>query len=243
MPDTNHDFHLDTFEHAALPPGPGEPGGSYCHPTAVLEAGVTVGPGTAIWDNVHVRHHTTIGRDCIVGEKTYLAYYVVVGDRCKINSMVYVCTGVTIEDGVMVAAGTVFANDRTPRATGPDLARLSPSEPDARTLKTRVRQGATIGSNCTIGPGVTVGRFAMIGMGAVVTRSVPDFALVVGNPAAVVGVVCRCGEVLLRHAAKRPPRLRHLGCPECRRGYHTLAGAVVEADPARTPPPAGVGRG
>ena len=67
MPDTNHDFHLDTFEHLALPPEPGPT--SRCHPTAVLEPGVTVGPGTAIWDNVHVRKNTTIGAECIVGEK------------------------------------------------------------------------------------------------------------------------------------------------------------------------------
>ena len=241
MPDTNPDFHIETFEHVTLPP---EPVATYlCHPTAVLEAGVIVGAGTAIWDNVHVRRNTTIGVDCIIGEKTYIAYLVKIGDRCKINSMVYICTGVTIEDGVMIAAGTIFANDRTPRATDPELTRLASSQPDAHTLPTRVRHGATIGSNCTIGPGVTIGRFALVGMGAVVTRSVPDFALCVGNPAAVVGAVCKCGEILLRHPAKKPPRLRKLACAECGRGYHFVAGVVTEADPTRTPPPVGVKRG
>ena len=237
MPDTNHDFHLDTFEYLALPPEPAP--AFFCHPTAVLEDGVAVGPGTTIWDNVHVRRNTTIGRDCIVGEKTYIAYYVSIGDRCKVNSMVYICTGVTIEDGVMVAAGTVFANDRTPRATGPDLARLSSSAPNERTLSTRVREGATIGSNCTVGPGVTIGRFAMIGMGAVVTRSVPDFALAFGNPAVVAGIACRCGEIVLRHPKGRPPRARRVACPECGRVYLASAGGVTEADPNRTPPPVG----
>ena len=157
--------------------------------------------------------------------------------------MVYICTGVTIEDGVMIAAGVVFANDRTPRATDPELRSLASSEPDARTTATRVREGATVGSNCTVGPGVTVGRFALVGMGAVVTRSVPDFALAVGNPAAAVGAVCKCGEVLLRHPAKKPPRLRKLACAECGREYLFRAGLVTEADPTRTPPPAGVARG
>ena len=134
-----------------------------------------------------------IGRDCIIGEKTYIAADVVVGDRCKINGFVYVCRGVTIEDGVMVGANVTFTNDRFPRATTPELDALRPSDLEDETLRTLVREGATIGAGATIGNDLVIGRFAMIGMGSVVTRAVPDFALVAGNPARSLGYVCRCG--------------------------------------------------
>lgn len=167
------------------------------HPTAIVEPGTVIGRGTAIWDNAHIRHSTRIGEDCIIGEKTYVAYGVRIGDRVKINAFVYICTGVTIERGVMVAAGTVFTNDRFPRATTPDLRRLLSSEPDDHTLPTLVREGATIGAQSTIGCGISIGRFAMIGMGSVVTHDVPDFVLVVGNPARPAGYVCACGQPLV----------------------------------------------
>ena len=112
------------------------------HPTAEIEDGVEIGAGTAIWSGVHVRGPgTRIGVDCIVGERTHIAYGVQIGDRVKLNAFVYVCTGVTIENGVMIGAGTIFTNDRYPRATTPDLATLRPSEPDERTLPTLVGEG------------------------------------------------------------------------------------------------------
>ncbi|MCK5944637.1 MAG: N-acetyltransferase, partial [Planctomycetes bacterium] len=126
------------------------------HETAIVEPGVTIGANTSVWDNVHVRRGARIGRDCIVGEKTYIAYDVVIGDLCKLNACVYVCAGVTIEDGVMVAAHTVFTNDLLPRATDPDVTALRSSAPDEQTLATTVRRGSTIGANCTIGPGLTL---------------------------------------------------------------------------------------
>ena len=147
---------------------------------------------------MHVRHSTVIGDECIIGEKTYVAYGVSIGSRVKINAMVYICNAVTIEDGVMISAGTVFTNDRFPRATTPDLKQLRPSDPDEHTLPTLVKEGATVGAGCTIGNDLTVGRFAMVGMGSLVTRSVPDFHLVVGSPARSVGVVCRCGQLVHR---------------------------------------------
>ena len=98
-----------------------------------------------------------IGGDCIIGEKTYIAYDVHIGDRVKINAFVYICAGVRIEDGVMISAGTVFTNDRFPRATMPDLSRLRPSEPDEHTRPTLVREGATIGAGCVIGCDLTSG--------------------------------------------------------------------------------------
>ena len=168
------------------------------HPTAIVESGVIIGPGSSVWDNVHVRHSTVIGDECIIGEKTYIAYGVSIGNRVKINAMVYICNAVTIEDGVMVSAGTIFTNDRFPRATTPDLKQLRSSDPDEHTLPTLVREGATIGAGCTIGNDLTIGRFAMVGMGALITHSVPDFHLVIGSPARSVGVVCRCGQLIHR---------------------------------------------
>ena len=190
------------------------------HPTALIEPDVTIGPGTSVWDNVHVRGPATIGADCIIGEKTYIAYQVTIGDRVKVNAFVYICAGITIEDGVMVSAGTIFTNDRYPRATTGDLSALRPSEPDEHTLETVVREGATIGAGAIIGPGITIGRFAMIGMGSVVTRSVPDFALVAGNPARVTGWVCRCGPPL--------PDAPEPTCRACGRQYRMADGAIVE---------------
>jgi len=175
------------------------------HPTAIIEEGVTLGDGTSVWDNVHIRHGATLGDECIVGEKTYIAYDVVIGNRCKLNACVYVCAEVTIEDGVMVSAHTVFTNDRFPRATTPDLSALRGSEPDEHTLSTRVREGVTIGANCTIGNDLTIGRFAMVGMGSVVTRDIPDFHLVVGNPARSVGVVSRDGPLIHRFSESDDP--------------------------------------
>jgi UDP-2-acetamido-3-amino-2,3-dideoxy-glucuronate N-acetyltransferase len=183
------------------------------HPTAIVEAGVVLGPGTSVWDNVHIRRGAHLGRDCIVGEKTYIAYDVRIGDLCKLNACVYVCAGVELEAGVMVAAHTVFTNDLHPRATDPELRELQTSAPTAATLTTFVRRGATIGANCTIGPGLELGAFCMVGMGSVVTADVPPHALVAGNPARLLGAVCRCGEVVARAVAGALPAGDHrCGC-------------------------------
>ncbi|MBV8949821.1 MAG: N-acetyltransferase [Actinobacteria bacterium] len=204
---------------------------TFVHPRAEIEEGVEIGPGTSIWADVHVRGPARIGRECIVGEKTYIAYGVDIGDRVKLNAFVYVCTGVTVEQGVMIAAGTIFTNDRFPRATTTDLATLRPSEPDDDTLPTLVREGATIGAGCVVGCGLSVGRFAMVGMGSVVTRSVPDFHLAVGHPARPVGLVCRCGQPFLRFDDGAPPDRDDVACAACGRRFAVKAGAVRELDP------------
>jgi UDP-2-acetamido-3-amino-2,3-dideoxy-glucuronate N-acetyltransferase len=198
------------------------------HPTALIEADVTLGEGTSVWDNVHIRRGAKVGDQCIVGEKTYIAYDVVVGNRVKINAFVYLCAGVTVEDGVMISAGTIFTNDRFPRATTPDLTQLRPSDPDEHTRLTRVCQGATIGAGARIGSDLTIGRFAMVGMGAVVTRSVPDFHLVIGSPARAVGCVCRCGEPVCRFEGAKAPDADRLTCPACARTYAVRDGVVIE---------------
>lgn len=203
--------------------------GPTIHPTADVEDGVTVGAGTALWDNVHVRGpNTSIGQDCIIGEKTYLAYGVVVGDRCKINAMAYLPTGVTLEDGVMVGAGVIFTNDRFPRATTADLTLLRSSEADEDTERTLVRDGATIGAGAVIGPGVRIGRFAMVGAGAVVTRPVPDFTLVAGNPARTIGGVCRCGPPFVRVQAGETLPDGGYTCAGCGRAYHVEEAVITE---------------
>lgn len=233
MPDTAPEIALgETLPQTALPSDIAAAfsagSGTQIHPTAMIERGVVLGRGTAVWDNVHIRHDTIIGEECIIGEKTYIAYGVRIGNRCKINSFVYICTAVTLEDGVMISAGTIFTNDRFPRATTPDLRRLRTSDPDEHTRPTRVREGATIGAGCIIGNDLTIGRFAMIGMGAVVTRSVADFVLAVGHPAVAVGAVCRCGQLLLRHPPGLTPVNQALTCCSCGRNYEYRAGQVVE---------------
>ena len=164
------------------------------HPTAIIEDNVEIGAGSSVWDNVHIRRSAKIGKECIIGEKTYVAYEVRIGDRVKINAFVYICAGVVIEDGVMVSAGVIFTNDRFPRATSSDLSQLRSSAPDESTEETLVEAGATIGAGCRIGSDLTVGRWSMVGMGSVVTKSVPPFHLAFGSPARSVGYVCRCGE-------------------------------------------------
>jgi UDP-2-acetamido-3-amino-2,3-dideoxy-glucuronate N-acetyltransferase len=205
--------------------------GARVHPTAIVEDGVRIGEGTSVWDNVHIRGpHTTIGRYCIVGEKSYVAYGVSIGDRVKINAFVYICTAVTIEDGVMISAGTTFTNDRYPRACTNDLSQLRPSDPDEHTLATLVKAGTTIGARATIGPGLELGRFAMIGMAAVVTRDVPDFHLVAGQPARTVGAVCRCGEPFVRAVDGVLPDVQDVACAVCGLRYDVVDNVVIEKD-------------
>ncbi|MCU0527537.1 MAG: N-acetyltransferase [Elainella sp. Prado103] len=200
------------------------------HPTAIIEPKVQIGDGTSIWDNVHIRHSTQIGESCIIGEKTYIAYGVHIGHRVKINAFVYICNAVTIEDGVMISAGTIFTNDRFPRATTPDLKYLRSSDPDEHTLPTLVQVGATIGASCTISNDLTIGRFAMIGMGSVVTRSIPDFHLAIGNPARSVGCVCRCGQLLMRFPTESEFDAE-LTCSSCRLKYTVRNQVVIELTP------------
>jgi UDP-2-acetamido-3-amino-2,3-dideoxy-glucuronate N-acetyltransferase len=202
------------------------PGPAWVHPTAIVEAGVSLGEGTKIWDNAHVRRNARIGRSCIIGEKTYVAYGVTIGDHCKLNASVYVCAQVVIEDFVMLSAHTVFTNDRFPRAGNRDLSDLETSDVTDETLATRVCRGSTVGANATIGPGLVLGSFSMVGMGSVVTRTVPAYGLVVGNPARLVGWVCQCGHPLERFSGRPPEASRVLRCERCSRSFRAGEGDV-----------------
>ncbi len=199
------------------------------HPTSRIEENVSIGPGTSIWDHVHIRSGAVLGRECIVGEKSYIACGVWIGNRVKINAFVYICAGVEIEDGVMVGAGVIFTNDRYPRATSGDLKSLRPSGPDMHTEKTIVRCGATLGAGSTIGCGLEIGRFAMVGMGSVVTKSVPPFCLVFGKPASPRGFVCRCGRPVLKFERIPAQDIPEIVCAGCNREYNLAKGYLTEA--------------
>jgi UDP-2-acetamido-3-amino-2,3-dideoxy-glucuronate N-acetyltransferase len=204
---------------------------AFIHPTAIVEKNVRIGDETCVWDNVHIRRDTVIGRKCIIGEKSHISYDVKIGDLVKVNAFVYICTAVTIEDGVMISAGCIFTNDRYPRATNSDLTTLRDSSPDEHTLPTLVKAGATIGAGAIIGPNLIIGRFAMVGMGSVVTRSVPDFHLVIGNPAKLHAYVCRCGEPVGDPGTQTNPGTQtdiDMRCRVCQRSYRLAQQSVTE---------------
>ncbi len=199
------------------------------HPTAIVEQDVVIGNGSSVWDSAHIRHHTTIGEQCIIGGKSTIAYGVKIGNRCKINSAAYICHGVTLEDGVMISAGVIFTNDRFPRAASPDLTELASSDPNEHTLETLVRCGATIGAGCIIGCNLTIGRWAMIGMGAIVTKDVPDFHLVYGTPARSVAAVCRCGQPIANFS-DLGTEAKTIQCSACNRSYNIENQLVTEVE-------------
>lgn len=159
----------------------------FIHPTAIVDNGASVGPGSKIWHFVHVLSGTTIGAGCVLGQNVMAGPDVVIGDGCKLQNNVAVYKGVTLEADVFCGPSCVFTNVLTPRAFVERKNEFAP---------TLVRRGATIGANATIVCGVTIGQYAMIGAGAVVTKDIPDHALVVGNPSRRIGWVSRTGERL-----------------------------------------------
>jgi UDP-2-acetamido-3-amino-2,3-dideoxy-glucuronate N-acetyltransferase len=153
---------------------------------AVIEEGVTIGRRTRIWAFAHVLKGVTLGEDCNVCDHTFIEGRVRIGNRVTIKCGVSLWDGVVVEDDVFLGPNVVFTNDKRPRSR-----RQPPEYPE-----TLLKQGCSLGANATILPGLTIGRWAMVGAGAVVTRDVPDFALVVGTPARRTGWVCQCGEKL-----------------------------------------------
>ncbi|MEJ5363551.1 MAG: Gfo/Idh/MocA family oxidoreductase [Desulfosoma sp.] len=157
------------------------------HPTAVVDDGVQIGDGTAVWHFSHILSGTVIGEGCNIGQNVVIGPDVTIGRGCRIQNNVSVYKGVTLEDYVFCGPSMVFTNIYNPRAAIRKMDQVRP---------TLVKAGATLGANCTIVCGVTIGRYAFVGAGAVVTRNVPDHALVVGNPARRIGWACECGERL-----------------------------------------------
>ncbi len=173
------------------------------HPTACLDEGVEIGEGTSIWHFSHVLKGSRIGKSCKIGQNVVIGPNASIGEKVKIQNNVSVYEGVTLEDGVFCGPSMVFTNVMNPRSEIPRMTELKP---------TRVKRGATLGANCTIVCGVTIGRYAFVGAGTVVTKDVPDYALVVGNPGRVVGWMCRCGVKLKIKGTKAT-------CPSCGETY------------------------
>ncbi len=162
---------------------------SFVHPTAEVSPNAVFGLGSQVWNSTKIREGAVLGADCHIGCGVYIDTRVKIGDGVKIQNGVSVYEGVTIEDGVFVGPHAVFTNDRYPRAIYPD----GRPRDEWRIVPTLVQYGASIGAGAIIVCGVTIGRWALVGAGAVVTKDVPEHALVLGAPAQVAGYVCRCG--------------------------------------------------
>jgi acetyltransferase-like isoleucine patch superfamily enzyme len=155
----------------------------YIHPTANVSDKARIGDGTKVWINVQIRENAVIGANCILSKDVYIDHSVTIGDRCKVQNSVSVYHGVSIGDDVFVGPNVAFTNDRVPRAFNTDW----------KITETRIANGVSLGANSTIVCGVTVGEFAMVAAGSVVTKDVPPYTLVMGNPARPAGLIDRMG--------------------------------------------------
>ena len=205
------------------------------HATADLEPDVTVGPGSSVWHRAQIRTGARIGAECTLGRDVFIDEGVVLGDRVKIQNGALLYHGVTVGDGVFIGPGAILTNDRYPRAvtsTG-ELAQAA----DWEVSPIRLADGCSIGAGAVVVAGVVVGEYATVGAGAIVTRDVPNHALVVGNPARRLGWVCACGARLVdsngvpmpaepgRYAAHQ-----ELICERCGRVYAYIPDAETLAE-------------
>jgi UDP-2-acetamido-3-amino-2,3-dideoxy-glucuronate N-acetyltransferase len=199
------------------------------HPTADVASSARIGEGTRVWDMVRIREDVVIGRECILGRGAYIDQGVHIGDRVKIQNAALVYHGVRVGSGVFIGPAAVLTNDRLPRAVMPD-GRLAGAD-DWTISEIELADGCSIGAGAIVVAGCRVGAWALVGAGAVVTRSVPDHALVVGNPARQLGWVCRCGRRLC-DAAGLPVGTGHTGeswCPHDGTRYRVVGdGRLVE---------------
>jgi UDP-2-acetamido-3-amino-2,3-dideoxy-glucuronate N-acetyltransferase len=190
-------------------PRPKTPRGYAAHESAYIDEGCAIGDATKIWHFSHVMSGARIGARCNIGQNVVVSSGVVIGDNVKIQNNVSVYTGVTLEDDVFCGPSMVFTNVINPRSHVPRRDEYRP---------TIVRRGASLGANSTVVCGHTIGCYAFVGAGAVVTKDVPDYALVVGNPGRLVGWMCQCG-VKLASGARVP---RTVTCDAC--GCHYTGG-------------------
>lgn len=183
----------------------------FAHPTAVIDEGCTIGKGTRIWHFSHIMSGCTIGENCNLGQNVVVSPQVVLGNNVKVQNNVSIYTGVICEDDVFLGPSMVFTNVINPR---------SAINRRAEYRSTWVRKGATIGANATIVCGIEIGKYAFVGAGAVVTKNVPPYALVVGNPARQTGWMSEYGHKLIFDKAG------YAVCPESGEKYRLFNGAV-----------------
>lgn len=180
------------------------------HESSYIDDNVEIGEGTRIWHFCHIQSGARIGNGCSFGQNVNISRNVIIGNGVKIQNNVSVYEGVEIENNVFCGPSCVFTNDLTPRAEFP--------KGSGNYKKTLIKKGASIGANATIVCGITVGEYAMVAAGAVVTKDVPDYALVAGVPAEITGWVCECG-------AKMDAALR---CPQCEREYGLSENSLIK---------------
>jgi len=188
------------------------------HETAVIDEPCKIGEGTRIWHFSHIMKNAKIGRGCSIGQNVFIASDVVVGNNVKIQNNVSLYTGVILEDDVFCGPSMVFTNVINPRS------HVSRKDEYQQTL---VRKGASLGANCTIVCGYTIGRYAFIGAGAVVSKDLPDYALVVGVPGRIVGWMCQCG-IRLTFAPANKPKVQRAQCHSCGMCYVKRGETVAE---------------
>lgn len=184
------------------------------HPTAEVSPEARIGAGCRIWHDVQIREGVHIGENCIVGKGAYIDFGVRIGNAVKIQNRASVYHGTTLEDGVFIGPHVIFTNDLRPRAITPD-GKLKTTD-DWIVGQTVVRYGASIGAGSVILPGLEIGRFALVGAGSVVTKSVPEHGIVVGNPGRLMGHACIC-------AGKLEIREGRASCPVCQRQYRVVS--------------------
>ncbi len=156
--------------------------------TANVNESAIIGKGTRIWNQVQIRENVKIGKNCIIGKNVYLDLDVIIGDNVKIQNNVSLYKGLTVEDDVFIGPHAVFTNDLQPRAFNKDW----------KITKTLLRKGCSIGANATIIAGNVIGPYSMVGAGSVVTQDVAPFSLVMGNPARIIGFVCKMGHKMTK---------------------------------------------
>ena len=159
----------------------------FIHSTADVSENAKIGLSTKIWNYSQIREHANIGSEVIIGKNVYIDFDVIIGNRCKIQNNCSIFHGAVIDDGVFIGPHVIITNDKNPRAINSDGTLKKAS--DWEVGKTHIAYGASIGAGSVILPNVNIGRFALIGAGSIVTKDVPEYALVAGNPAKIIGTV------------------------------------------------------